>query len=119
MPRSVELRENEVVVRLSAWSAVAALKRELRAPFGAIRSVSAPRYAKDGFRLGGTAVPFTDIRAGRFRRDGLRTVLSFEDRDRVLQLELDRSVEGVAYDVVAVGVPDAERLASEIAARLR
>jgi hypothetical protein len=119
LPRSVELRDGEVVVRLTGLSSLAALKRELRIPLAAVRSVSTDRYAHDGLRLGGAAIPFTDIRAGRFRRDRRRTFLSFEDRARVLTLELDRSAEGVEYDVVAVGTPDAEHLASAIGARLR
>ncbi len=116
MPRTVIVTADEVVVRFTGMSAFAALKRELRLSLGAIRSVSVDRYAKDGLRLGGTAIPFTDIRAGRFRRDGLRTFLSFDDRDRVLTLALDRSA-GARYDVVAVGVDDPERLAAEIEAR--
>jgi len=32
--------------------------------------------------------------------------LSFDDRDRVVTLELDRLVPRAAYDVVAVGVDD-------------
>jgi hypothetical protein len=44
----------------------------------------------------------------------LWTFLSFDDRDRVLTLGLDRSVPGAAYDVVAVGVDDPETVAAEI-----
>jgi hypothetical protein len=115
--RAVEVTDAEVTVRLSGWAALAALRRQLRIPLGAIVSVSTERYAHDGFRLGGTAIPFTGIRAGRFRRDGLKTFLSFEDRDRVLTLRLDRGVPGVDYDVVAVGAADPVALAEAIERR--
>jgi hypothetical protein len=112
--RTVEVTPDAVVVRLTGWAALGALKRELRVPLGAIRSVSTARYGATGLRLVGSAIPWTDIRAGRFRRDGLWTFLSFEDRDRVLTLELDRSVPGAAYDVVAVGVDEPAAVAAEI-----
>ena len=80
----------------------------------AIRSVSTDRYGVTGLRIAGTAIPWTDIRAGRFRRGGLWTFLSFDDRDKVLTLELDRTVPGAAYDVVAVGVDDPSAVAAEI-----
>ncbi len=68
----------------------------MRVPLRAIRSVSTERYGATGFRLAGTSIPWTDIRAGRFRRGGRWTFLSFDDRDRVLTLELDRTVPGAA-----------------------
>ena len=114
MARIVEVNPDAVVVRLTGWAALGALKRELRVPLGAITAVSTTRYDATGLRLGGAAIPWTDIRAGRFRRDGRWTFLSFEDRDRVLTLELDRSVPGAEYDVVAVGVDDPAALAAEI-----
>jgi hypothetical protein len=55
-----------------------------------------------------------DLRAGRFRRGGSWTFLSFDDRERVLTLELDRSVPGAAYDVVAVGLDGPDTVAAEI-----
>jgi len=116
MARIVHVNPDGVVVRLTGWTALAALKRELRVPLRAIRSISTGRYGATGFRVAGTAIPWTDIRAGRFRRGGSWTFLSFDDRDRVLTLELDRSVPGVAYDVVAVGVDDPGSVAAEIEA---
>jgi hypothetical protein len=112
--RAIRVDPDAVVVRLTGWTALAALKREVRIPMRAIRSVSVGRYSTTGFRIAGTAIPWTDIRAGRFRRDGLWTFLSFGDRDRVLTLELDRSVPGTGYDVVAVGVAEPDTVAAEI-----
>ena len=106
MARMVEVTDTEVVVRLTGWSAFAALKRTLRIPIASIVSVSTARYGPDGLRLGGTAIPFTDIRGGRFRRKGKWAFLSFDDRSRVVTLELDRARSGTGYDRVAVGVDD-------------
>jgi hypothetical protein len=112
--RSVRVDPGAVAIRLTGWTALAALKREVCVPVRAIRSVSTGRYGTTGFRIAGTAVPWTDIRAGRFRRGGQWAFLSFDDRDRVLTLELDRSVPGAAYDVVAVGVDEPDAVAREI-----
>jgi hypothetical protein len=114
MARTVEITPTEVVVRLSGWTALAAIRRELRIPRSAIQAVSTDRWARDGFRVGGTAFPWSEYRQGRFRRRGRKQFLSFERRDRVVALEVDRGAVG--YDVVAVGVDDPERLAAELGA---
>ena len=114
MARTVRVDPDAVVIRLTGRTALAALKREVRIPMRAVRSVSTDRYGATGFRVAGTAIPWTDIRAGRFRRGGLWTFLSFDDRDKVVTLELDRTVPGAAYDLVAVGVDDPDSLAAEI-----
>ena len=116
MARTIRVTDDEVVVRLTGWTAIAAALR-VRVPLRAIRSVSTERYGATGFRLAGTSIPCTDIGAGRFRRGGRWTFLSFDDRDHVLTLELDRTVSGAGYDVVAVGVDDPASVAAEIDAR--
>jgi hypothetical protein len=112
MARTVDISAAEVVVRLTGWTAVAALRRELRIPRSATRNVSTDTWRRDGLRLGGTSLPFRDYRQGRFRSSGRRQFLSFERRDRVLALEVDRAAVG--FDVVVVGVDDPERLAAEL-----
>ena len=114
LARIVHVDPDGVVVRLTGWTALAALKREVRVPMRAIRSISTGRYGATGFPHRRHCDPWTDLRAGRFRRGGSWTFLSFDDRDRVLTLELDRSVPGAAYDVVAVGVDDPDTVAAEI-----
>ena len=117
MARTVQVTDDAVVVRFTGWTAIAALQREVRVPLRAIRSVSTGRYGATGLRLAGTSIPWTDIRAGRFRRDGRWAFLSFDDRNRVLTPELDRTVPGAGFDVVAVGVHDLAGIAAEIDAR--
>ena len=117
MGRAIEVTDTEVIVRLTGWTALAALERTLRIPIASITSVSTARYGADGLRLGGTSIPFTDIRGGRFRRNGKWAFLSFEDRDRVITLELDRAQSRGGYDHVAVGVDDPVAVSEEIDAR--
>ena len=112
MPRSVEIAPDEVVVRLCGWTAAAALRRELRIPRTAIRDVSTEPWHEDGWRVAGTAIPFRDYRQGRFRRKGRWQFLSFEHRDRVVALTVDR--RAVGYDVVVLGVDDPEAAAAEL-----
>jgi hypothetical protein len=110
----------EVVVRLSGWTAAAALERDLRIPPAAITAVSTDRYADDELRSGGTSIPFTDLRAGRFHRRGRRTFLSFEGRDRAVTLDLDRARSRLwclGCDRVAL-VDDPTAVGSAIEARL-
>jgi hypothetical protein len=111
--RRVDIDASDVVVRLTRWDAFWALKRELRIPLAAVVSVWAGRFDDEGWRLAGTAIPFTEIRAGRFRRDGRRQFVSFGRRDPVLVVQADRA-RGAPYDVVAVEVPDAESVATAI-----
>jgi hypothetical protein len=113
MPREIEITPDEVIVRLIGWTAVAALKRELRIPRSAIRSISTDAYRHDGLRLGGTSVPFGEYRQGRFRKDGKRTFLSFEERERTVTLELDRA--RARWDRVVLGADDPQALAARLA----
>jgi hypothetical protein len=111
--RSVSVEGAEVVVRLTGWDAFWALKREVRIPVDAVVVVQAGRFDGEGWRLAGTAIPFTDIRAGRFRKDGRRQFVSFGNRGAVLAIQADRA-RGAPYDLVAVELPDAERVAAAI-----
>lgn len=44
MARIVHVNSDGVVVRLTGWTALAALKREVRVPMRAIQSISTGRY---------------------------------------------------------------------------
>ena len=107
------VRDDVVEVRLTGWTAAAAARRRLRIPRDAIRSVSTEPYRRDGFRLLGTAFPWSDYRQGYFRRrGGVKTFLSFEERERTVTIELDRARAG--WDRVVLGVDDPEGLAREL-----
>ena len=111
--RRVAVEGTDVVVRLGGWDAIWALKREVRIPLLAIVAVRAGPFEGEGRRLAGTAIPWTEIRAGRFRKDGRRQFVSFRRRDSVLAVQADRA-RGAPYDVVAIDLPDAERVAAAI-----
>ena len=102
-------------MRLGGWTAAAALKRTLRIPRAAIRDVSTAPWRGDGWRIAGTAIPFRDYRQGWFRRDGRWQFLSFERRDRVVALTVDRRLGAVRFDVAVLGVDDPEAVAAELA----
>ena len=63
--------------------------------------------------MAGTAIPWTEIGAGRFRKDGRTQFVSFGRRDSVLVVQADRA-RGAPYDVLAIELPDAERVAAAI-----
>jgi hypothetical protein len=111
--RRVEVEGSEIVVCLTGWDAIWALKREVRIPLDAIVAVHAGRFEGEGWRLAGTAIPWTEIRAGRFRKDGRRQFVSFGRRDPVLVVQADRA-RGAPYDVVAIELPDADGVAAAI-----
>jgi hypothetical protein len=113
MARTVDISPDEVVISLTGWTAVAALRRVVRIPRSTVRAVSTEPWHGDGIRLGGTSIPFRDYRQGRFRKNGRRQFLSFERRDHVVALEVDR--DAVGYDVVVVGVDDPQHVAAELA----
>jgi hypothetical protein len=106
MGRVVRLNGDEVQIRLSGVTAVAAIKRELTIPVGAIRSVSTAPLARSGIRIGGTSIRCIDYHQGRFVIGGRRYFLSFEDRLATVTLELERTDKRVGYDVVVVGVEE-------------
>jgi hypothetical protein len=113
MAREVNVGDDAVEVRLTGWTAAAAVKRRLRIPRDAIRSVSTEPYRHDGLRIAGTGLPFSDYRQGRFRRrGGAWTFLSFEDRAKTVTLELDRARAG--FDRVVLGVDDPEGFARSL-----
>jgi len=114
MPRTVEIEPERVVIRLSGWTMLAALKREVVVPRRAIRRVATGPWVEDGWRVAGSAIPWTDYRQGRFRSHGRKVFLSFEDRHRVVVLEVDR--DSVGFDIVVVGVDDPETVAAELRA---
>ena len=106
MARTVGVEGDEVVVRLTGLTAVAALKRELRIPCAAIVSVSAGIPEQLGWRKAGTSIPWTDYKQGHFSSGGRKAFYSFEHRDRAVTLELDGRFVPGGWELVVVGVDD-------------
>jgi len=110
MARSVRVGADEVVVRLTGLTAGAALKRELRIPRAAIVSASVGVPAQLGWRTGGTSIPWSDYKQGRFRPGGRKAFYSFERRDGAVTLQLDGALVPGGWELVVVGVDDPEAL---------
>jgi hypothetical protein len=118
--RRLELGQDALRVRLSGPLALAALRRELRIPYAAIREVSSePAELPPAWALRvGTALPFSDVRHGLFRWGGRWRFYSLSDRRRAVTLRLDGfELGGRAIDAVVLGVDDPERWKRELEAR--
>lgn len=119
MGRAVRIQEDEVHVRLTGLTALAAFRRELRIPVRAVRTISTEPFGRVGRRVLGTSIPFTSYRQGRFRQGSLRLFLSFESRDSTVTLEVSRTDWDEPYDVVVLGVPDSSEFAEALRAKRR
>lgn len=121
MARFIELGDRALHIRLSGWHAVFAISSGLTVPYRAIRSVSAAPSAipRPMLRLGGGALPFTDVYGGRFwNRDGWM-FFSFEHRSRAVTLTLDPGQPGVGrYRWVVFGSAHPATTREHILARI-
>ncbi len=121
MPRTIELAEDAVVLRLTAYTRVGTLAHEFRVPYGTIRRVTAGPFLlpSRSLRWGGTAIPFTDTRHGHFWHDGVWLFLSYEDRDKTVTLEVEGLTRrGRHYAAVVLGADDPAALAAAIRERV-
>jgi hypothetical protein len=115
--RSLELAEDALRVRLSGPLALAALRRELRIPYAAIREVTAepPELPPAWTVRWGTALPFSDVRHGLIHRHGRWSFYSLDDRHRAITLRLDNfRLNGRQIESVVLGVDDPERWKREL-----
>jgi hypothetical protein len=122
MPRAVLLREDRLVIRLTGLLRWAAVTGEVAIPYRCIRLVSTEPFdpPRCTLRWLGTAVPFTHIREGHFRRGRDWYFLSFEDRRRVVRLDLEGfTLAGRAYRAAVLGADDPEALRRRIEERMQ
>jgi hypothetical protein len=109
----IELKDDEIVVRLSFWQRLAAVHGDLHIPATSIRgAVVADRdWLKTiGFRVPGTALPGLII-AGTYIKPKDSSFIYWTRRSpSVLQLNLS----GRPYNRVFIGVDDAAALADQI-----
>jgi hypothetical protein len=112
---SVTVGTDEITIQLSGWNALPSLRRIVRIPLAAVRSIRTDRFAVDGDRTARTGVSatLTGVRSGSFARDGQRYLLAYRPGEPTVTLELDRErFPEVGYDAVVLGVdPDAVELA--------
>lgn len=117
MSRTIDLGDNELIIRYSGLSEAAVLRRELRIPYDAIRSVETRVDALPGtfcLRAGVSTAPLGDTRRGTFWWHG-RRFYDLNDPDHAVLLDLS----GHHYSHVVLGADLPEQLADEIRRHLR
>lgn len=104
MSREIIFDKNELRIKFSGISLIAALKGELKIPYSSIKSVQAGNFKLhwSALRVGGTSIP-NGYKAGRFLYKGNKYFLSYRNPGHVVILDL----EGYDYDkvVIEVGAP--------------
>jgi hypothetical protein len=121
MARKIVLEPSGVSVQLSGLVRLAATTARFAIPYDKIRKVetSPVRIPLGTLRLGGTAVPLTDIWEGHFRYRGKWSFFSFEDRNRTITLRLDGFTwHGRTYSTVVLGSNDPKKLQEQLVDRL-
>jgi hypothetical protein len=115
MAASVTVGRDEITIQLSGWNALPSLRRIVRIPLAAVRSVRTERFAADdgGPARTGVSGPLTGVRSGSLMREGRRYLLAYRPGGPTVTLEIDRErFPEVGYDAVVLGVdPDAVELA--------
>ena len=115
MAASVTVGKDEITIQLSGWNALPSLRRIVRIPLAAVRSIRTERFVADNAQAGRTGVsgPLTGLRSGLLVQDGQRYLLAYRPGTPTVTLELDREqFPEVDYDAVVLGVdPGAVELA--------
>jgi len=107
MAASVIVGPEEITIELSGWNALPALRRIVRIPLAAIRSIRTERFpeGQELPELAGVAGPLTGVRTGSVIHDGKRLFLAYRPGGSTVTLELDRErFPEVDYDAVVLGV---------------
>ena len=107
MAASVIVGPEEITIELSGWNALPSLRRIVRIPLAAIRSIRTERLPEDGTfsALASIAGPLTGVRTGSVVHDGRRFFLAYRPGGSTVTLELDREhFPEVDYDAVVLGV---------------
>jgi hypothetical protein len=88
MARTLEYKENTLILNLTGLTSAAALKRHVEIPYSSIKNASVEDFevALLQFRVG-TSV--ADIREGRFYKGKQWCFISYENHKDVVVLELD------------------------------
>jgi hypothetical protein len=114
MAASVIVGKDAITIQLSGWNSLPSLRRVVRIPLAAIRSVRTERFVDDGGGPARTGVsgPLTGVRSGTYVREGRRYLLAYQPGRPTVTLELDRQeYPDVGYDAVVLGVePDSVEL---------
>ena len=110
MAASVTVGRDEITIELSGWNALPSLRRIIRIPLAAVRSIRTEGFAaEDGVQVRtGVSGPLTGVRSGSLVREGRRYLLAYRPGRPTVTLELDRErFPEVGYDAVVLGVDPA------------
>jgi hypothetical protein len=110
MAASVMVGKDEITIQLSGWNALPSLRRIIRIPVAAVRSIRTEGFAADdgGHVRTGISGPLTGVRSGLLVREGRRYLLAYRPGRPTVTLELDRErFPEVGYDAVVLGVDPA------------
>lgn len=110
---TIELKDDELVIKLSFWQRLACVHGDVHIPATSLRGalVADPNWVKTlGFRIPGKAIPWVII-AGTYIKPKDSAFVYWTRRHKtVLQLNLS----GRPYNRVFLGVDDAAALADQI-----
>lgn len=110
---TIEIKNDELVIRLSFWERLASVHGDVHIPATSLRGalVAEPEWVKTlGFRIPGKAIPWLII-AGTYIKPKDSAFVYWTRRHKtVLQLNLS----GRPYNRVFIGVDDAADLADKI-----
>lgn len=114
MSRKIEFEQDQIVIKLSGITSVAALKRHVEVPYASIKKVSIEDFDVPflHFRVG-TSMP--GIKEGSFLLDGKWCFVSYENHTNLLVLDL---VEH-KYGKVIIQVEKPEEIKLEIIEKIQ
>jgi hypothetical protein len=113
LARTVEFRENDLILHLSGFNSLAALKKEIVIPYQSIQSASIKDFEASlmSFKIGTSGF---GIREGRFLLADKWCFLSYGNNENVIVLEL----ENHDYKQVVFQITDVESVLEQINSKL-
>ena len=107
MAAQVIVGREEITIELSGWNALPSLRRIIRIPLAAIRSIRTDRLPESQSlsAIASVAGPLTGVRTGSVIDNGRRVFLAYRPGGSTVTLDLDREhFPEVDYDSVVLGV---------------
>jgi hypothetical protein len=107
MAASVVVGRDEITIELSGWNALPALRKIVRIPLAAIRSIKTERLPESEALTALTSVAgsLTGVRTGSVIHEGRRFFLAYRPGSATVTLDLDREqFPEVGYDAVVLGI---------------
>ncbi|MEK3723007.1 hypothetical protein [Paenibacillus sp. FSL H8-0034] len=92
MSVQVILENHEVVLKITGWTALASLRKEIKIPYASIQNVQIGNFdfPWGAVKRAGISVPY-GYKAGNFLHEGHKYFLSFHDSTQVVMLDLKES----------------------------